>query len=72
MGPFSEKKQLERADSIKRLLDTNPQLDDVSRAMWRNKAKNLALTEDEYNRRVKELFSAIKPQFRYWDSHGEV
>ena len=33
MGPYSEDKQMERAESIKRLLDHNPQLDRLYRVM---------------------------------------
>lgn len=57
MGPFSEQKQFERATSIKRLLDQNPDLDVLTRAMWKSKLKNLALTEERYNARVKNIFS---------------
>lgn len=62
MGPYSEEKQYQRAASIKRLLDTNPQLDELTRAMWEQKARNLAMTEERYNARVKEIFSNIKRQ----------
>ena len=57
MGPFSEKKQFDRATSIKRLLDQNPDLDVLTRAMWESKLKNLAMTEERYNARVKNIFS---------------
>ncbi|MAZ97356.1 MAG: hypothetical protein CMP53_07535 [Flavobacteriales bacterium] len=62
MGPYSEEKQYQRAASIKRLLDTNPQLDELTRAMWQQKAQNLAMTEERYNARVKAIFSNIKRQ----------
>jgi hypothetical protein len=60
MGPFSEMKQLRRAAAIKRLLDSNPQLDSPTRIMWETKLKNLALTEARYNERVVEVFKGIK------------
>ncbi|MBE26279.1 MAG: hypothetical protein CMN33_01175 [Saprospirales bacterium] len=66
MGPFSDIKQKYRADSIKRLLDTNPQLDDYMKSIWQMKLKDLALTEDEYNTRVKQVYSLIKPKHRGW------
>ena len=66
MGPYSEQKQLERAGAIKRLLDTNPQLDDLTKAMWQRKVNALAVTEDEYNARVKEIYSNLKPKNRGW------
>ena len=53
MGPFSETVQKHRADSIQYLLDTNPQIDDYMKSIWQSKLKDLALTEDEYNTRVK-------------------
>ena len=63
MGPFSEMKQLSRAAAIKRLLDSNPQLDSPTRIMWETKLKNLALTEARYNERVVEVFKGIRPKY---------
>ena len=63
MGPFSEMKQLSRAAAIKRLLDSNPQLDSPTRNMWETKLKNLALTEARYNERVVEVFKGIRPKY---------
>ena len=60
MGPFSEMKQLRRAAAIKRLLDSNPQLDITTRTMWETKLENLALTEERYNDRVVAVFKGIK------------
>ena len=60
MGPYSETVQKYRADSIQRLLDTNPQIDDYMKSIWQSKLKDLALTEDEYNARVKAIFSNMK------------
>lgn len=60
MGPFSEMKQLSRAAAIKRLLDSNPQLDITTRTMWETKLENLALTEERYNDRVVAVFKGIK------------
>jgi len=60
MGPFSEKKQLERADSIQRLLDSNPQLDDHMKGIWLKHQRNLCLNEDEYNKRVVEVFRNVR------------
>ncbi len=66
MGPFSETLQKYRADSIQRLLDTNPQLDDYMKSIWQMKLKDLALTEEEYNARVKKVYSNMKPKHRGW------
>ena len=60
MGPYSEEKQIHRAESIKTLLDNNPQIDDYMKSIWLKHAKNIALNEDEYNARVKAIFSNMK------------
>ena len=62
MGPFSEDRQYQRAESIKRLLDTNSQLDPVYKAMWQDKLKGLALNESTYNFRVKTIYSQMKKE----------
>ena len=62
MGPFSEDRQYQRAESIKRLLDTNPQLDPVYKAMWQDKLKGLALNESTYNFRVKTIYSQMQKE----------
>ncbi len=64
MGPYSEKKQLERAGSIKRLLDSNPQMDDYMKSVWKKHAMNIAFNEDEYNRRVKSIYSILQPRHK--------
>jgi len=66
MGPFSETVQKHRADSIQYLLDTNPQIDDYMKSIWQSKLKDLALTEDEYNARVKKIYSLMRPKHRGW------
>ena len=60
MGPYSEAKQMERAESIKRLLDTNPQLDPVYKGMWQKHLSNLSLNEATYNYRVKNIYSNLR------------
>ena len=69
MGPFSEQKQLERADSIKRLLETNPQMDDYMKSIWAKHAMNISFDQDEYNRKVRAIYSTIKPKHRGWASY---
>ncbi len=66
MGPFSEEKQMFRADSIKRLLEQNPQIDDHMRSIWEKHAMNIAINEEEYNRRVKSIYSILKPKHKGW------
>ena len=69
MGPFSKTVQKHRADSIQYLLDTNPQIDDYMKSIWQSKLKDLALTEDEYNTRVKKIYSLMRPKHRGWVSY---
>ena len=60
VGPFSEDRQFQRATAIKRLLETNPQLDELTRGMWENKLRNLAMNETTYNYRVRNIYSNMK------------
>lgn len=60
MGPYSEQKQIERAGAIQRLLDNNPNLDPVYRATWERHARNLAVSEEEYNARVRSIYANLK------------
>ena len=60
MGPFSEEKQYQRAKAIEGLLERNPQMDELTTAMWQSKLKNLSLTEERYNARVRSIFEQIK------------
>jgi 3-methyladenine DNA glycosylase/8-oxoguanine DNA glycosylase len=62
MGPYSEERQYQRAQAIKRLLDTNPNLDPVYKAMWEDKLKGLALNEATYNHRVKTIYSQMQKE----------
>lgn len=61
MGPFSEEKQWQRAKAIQRMIDDKSLSQEV-RGMWSRKLVGLALTEDEYNRRVIEIYNS--PFFR--------
>jgi len=70
MGPWSEAKQMERAESIKRLLDTNPDLDPIYKGMWQKHLSNLALNEATYNYRVKHVYSLLKPKHKVWYRYG--
>ena len=45
MGPFSEELQYKRAEAIERLLKNNPQLDAITKSMWEQKLKGLAMTK---------------------------
>ena len=56
MGPYSEEKQIHREESIKNLLDNNPQMDDYMKSIWLKHAKNIAINEAEYNARVMVVY----------------
>jgi len=64
MGPYSEKVQQRRADAIKYLLSTNPQMDNYMKSVWESKLNGLAQNEDEYNKRIKQIYSPLKPKHR--------
>ena len=66
MGPYSEAKQLQRAEAIGFLLDNNPQLDPVYRAMWENKLRALSQNEEEYNRRVVGIYKDKNREVVEW------
>jgi hypothetical protein len=70
VGPYSEERQYQRAAAIKRLLDTNPQLDDVTRSMWEGHLRNLSHNEETYNFRVKTIYSKFKHKARGFIDYG--
>ena len=67
MGPYSEDKQFQRATSIKRLLDDNPDMDPLYRAIWNKHLMNLALNETTYNYRVKNIYSNLRREIISWE-----
>ena len=60
MGPYSEDIQYKRASAIQRLLDNNPDLDPLYRAMWSKHLINLAKNETTYNYRVKNIYQHMR------------
>ena len=60
MGPYSEEKQYQRAAAIKRLLDTNKDLDPYMKAIWLGHLRNLSHNEETYNYRVKTIYSKLR------------
>jgi len=58
MGPYSEQRQLERAQAIQRVLD-NPSLPDDARLMWERHLDCLSRNEETYNYRVRTLWTHI-------------
>jgi len=69
MGPYSEAIQQKRADAIKHLLTTNPQMDNYMKSVWTSKLNGIAQNEDEYNTRVKQVYSLLAPKHRGWISY---
>ena len=57
MGPYSEERQLQRAEAIWFLLDNNPHLPQDYKSIWKKHLSNLALNETTYNYRVKAIYS---------------
>jgi len=58
MGPYSEQKQLQRAESLTALL-RNPDLPEDTRRIWENHLANLSRNEATYNYRVREVYSKL-------------
>jgi len=69
MGPYSEIKQSQRRANLKLIL-ANPKLSDDMKRIWRMHLNNLAINEDEYNKRVKQVFSLLKPRHSNWITLG--
>jgi len=59
MGPYSEQRQLERAEAVARLL-AQPNLDEWARNYWTKVAMNLSQNEEQYNARVVHLYNKIR------------
>lgn len=59
MGPWSEARQLERAENIVRVL-SNPELPNDARRIWEKHLANLAKSEGQYNARVVKLWQDVR------------
>lgn len=59
MGPYSEAKQLKRAENVYRLLQ-QPNLSPWAREYWSTVLKRLAKSEAQYNARVVETWNGIR------------
>jgi len=55
MGPYSEKKQFERAESVQKLLERND-LSEWARTFWSKVLRDLAHDEFTYNQRVVNAY----------------
>ena len=54
MGPYSEETQQKRRNLLK-LIIADPTISEDMKRIWKQHLNNLALDEDEYNKRVKEI-----------------
>ena len=59
MGPYSEQRQIERAEAVARLL-SDPNLNDWAKNYWSRVAQNLSMSEEQYNARVVALFTGMR------------
>lgn len=60
MGPYSEELQSKRRANLKLIL-ADPKLSDDMKRIWKQHLNNLAINEDEYNKRVKEIYENVRP-----------
>jgi gluconate kinase len=60
MGPYSERRQAQRRNNILRIL-ARPNLKDDARRIWTQHLNRLATSEEQYNARVKAVYSNLDP-----------
>ncbi len=60
MGPYSEQKQIERAETVKAVL-ARPNLSDWAKNFWAKVVRDLCFDEASYNRRVRETYQNLRP-----------
>ncbi len=60
MGPYSEERQYQRAEAIQSLLENNPDIDPLYRAVWEKHLWNLSFNESTYNYRVKNIYTNMR------------
>ncbi len=59
MGPFDFERQQRRAELIASIL-LNKKLDKDAKRIWKKHLANLAVTEDQYNARVADVYGDKK------------
>ena len=67
MGPFSEERQIQRADAIGRLLRDNLDIDPLYKSIWERHLKNLAYNETTYNERVRNIYQNMNREVIFED-----
>lgn len=60
MGPYSEELQQKRRNSLKLIL-ADPNISKDMKRIWKQHLNNLAVDENEYNKRVKEIYENVRP-----------
>jgi len=60
VGPYSEERQYQRAEAIQSLLENNPDIDPLYRAVWEKHLWNLSFNESTYNYRVKNIYTNMR------------
>jgi hypothetical protein len=58
MGPYSERRQAQRRNLILQIL-ARPNLNDDARRIWTQHLCRLATSEEQYNARVKSVYSNL-------------
>jgi gluconate kinase len=58
MGPYSERRQARRRNNILQIL-ARPNLKDDARRIWTQHLNQLATSEEQYNARVKAVYSNL-------------
>jgi hypothetical protein len=58
MGPYSERRQAQRRTQILQIL-ARPTLKDDARRIWMQHLSRLATSEEQYNARVKAVYSNL-------------
>ena len=58
MGPYSDRRQAVRRENILQIL-ARPNLKDDARRIWTQHLNRLATSEEQYNARVKAVYSNL-------------
>jgi hypothetical protein len=62
MGPWSEERQYQRAQAIARVL-ADPNLNEDARRIWERHLGNLSSNEDQYNARVRQIWTEMRNRY---------
>ena len=59
MGPYSEQRQIERAEAVAKVL-RDPNLSEWARNYWTRVGMTLSMSEEQYNARVVGLYTRMR------------